>query len=463
MDYTEKVIKQSNYWYNDGLNRANFRDLSGAIISLKRSLQYCRHNISARNLLGLVYYGRGEVNEALVEWIISKNLKPRDNIANYFIRKVQNSPKKLDMINSNIKKYNQCLVYCQQDAEDLALIQIKKVVAAHPTFVKAYQLMALLCIRKEQYTRAKQILKRAHKIDTTDALTLYYTNELEELKASGKHSHEDKNMSVSYTVGNEVIIQPTSASLKENAGNMTILNIVIGIMIGAAVVAFLIRPAILADTSSKNADAIREYSAEIDAQKAQINALSTELDTYRATSDEAEASVQLAEQTLTSYEMLLKAEEQLAGEMTSNVDMAATLKEVNENMLSEQGLELYEVLADEIFGRICSGLYESAVTNFEAENYAAAITDLEEIMTMVQSYEGYQAMLLLAQSYSKTNDVDNASTYYNLIISDSTNTERKEEATIGLENISSSASDVTEESVTTEEQGVESTEVPSEQ
>ncbi len=45
MDYTTKLAYQSNYWYNDGLNKANIRDLTGAITSLKKSLQYNRDNI----------------------------------------------------------------------------------------------------------------------------------------------------------------------------------------------------------------------------------------------------------------------------------------------------------------------------------------------------------------------------------------------------------------------------------
>ena len=91
MDYTKKIMYQSNSWYNDGLRKAQVRDMSGAIVSLQQSLQYNRENIAARNLLGLVYYGIGEVSEALVEWIISKNLCPRDNIADYYIKNVQNS------------------------------------------------------------------------------------------------------------------------------------------------------------------------------------------------------------------------------------------------------------------------------------------------------------------------------------------------------------------------------------
>lgn len=63
MDYTVKLAYQSNYWYNDGLAKAQVRDMSGAITSLKKSLQYNRANLAARNLLGLVYYGRGDVIE----------------------------------------------------------------------------------------------------------------------------------------------------------------------------------------------------------------------------------------------------------------------------------------------------------------------------------------------------------------------------------------------------------------
>ena len=117
MDYTKKIVYQSNYWYNDGLRKAQIRDMSGAIVSLRRSLQFNRENIAARNLLGLVYYGIGEVPEALVEWIISKNLRTHNNIADYYINTVQASAKELETINLAIKKYNQCLTYCQQNGE----------------------------------------------------------------------------------------------------------------------------------------------------------------------------------------------------------------------------------------------------------------------------------------------------------------------------------------------------------
>ena len=133
MDYTIKLAYQSNSWYNDGLKRAQIYDLTGAITSLKKSLQYNRSNIAARNLLGLVYYGRGEVVEALVEWILSKNFQSHDNIANYYISKVQEVPGELEAVNQAVKRYNQSLIYAGQNGEDLAIIQLKKAVADHPS------------------------------------------------------------------------------------------------------------------------------------------------------------------------------------------------------------------------------------------------------------------------------------------------------------------------------------------
>ena len=57
----QKVRRLSNMYYNDGLQKAEVRNLSGAIISLKKSLKLNKYNIEARNLLGLVYYEMGEV------------------------------------------------------------------------------------------------------------------------------------------------------------------------------------------------------------------------------------------------------------------------------------------------------------------------------------------------------------------------------------------------------------------
>ena len=102
----KKIIMASNAYYNDALEKAAVRDLSGAIESLRTSLRFYKMNIDARNLLGLVYFETGEVVEALTEWVISKNYQPRDNAASRYLNEIQNNPSRLDTINQTIKKYN---------------------------------------------------------------------------------------------------------------------------------------------------------------------------------------------------------------------------------------------------------------------------------------------------------------------------------------------------------------------
>ena len=120
----KKIMYISNRFYNDGLEKANVRDLTGAIASLRQSLKFNKNNVAARNLLGLVYFEMGEVVAALSEWVISKNQQPKKNIADDYINMIQTNPTRLDTINQTIKKYNQALTYCHQDSLDLAVIQI---------------------------------------------------------------------------------------------------------------------------------------------------------------------------------------------------------------------------------------------------------------------------------------------------------------------------------------------------
>ena len=57
----------SDRLYNEGLRCANERDLTGAIDNLKKSAMVNKFNTKARNLLGLVYYEKGLVADALRE------------------------------------------------------------------------------------------------------------------------------------------------------------------------------------------------------------------------------------------------------------------------------------------------------------------------------------------------------------------------------------------------------------
>lgn len=420
MEYTKKFLYQSNQWYNDGLRRANIRDLSGAIVSLKKSLQFNRDNIAARNLLGLVYFGQGEVAEALVEWIISKNIKSHENIADYYIKKVQETPSELEAMNQAIKKYNQCLTYCQQDGEDLAVIQLKKVIVSHPTFLKAYQLLALLYLKTEQYAKARQVLRRAHKLDATNEITIHYMHELTKLhnKKTSKPK-EDKDQSITYNLGNETIIQPVSASLKDNATTITIVNIIVGMLIGAAIVWFLILPAINHNKAAKTNQDVVAYSDQIAAKESEISTLKKQVKDFQAKEKELEAEKQKAVNTQSSYEALINVIDHYHQNSQNKYNTSALIDELlalSTDSLGEAGKAQYEEMTGEVFPKQCEKLYRSARQSFRVENYGTAIEGLEKVMRMDESYENGKALLMLADSYAGNGETEKATEKYNRVI-----------------------------------------------
>lgn len=164
-----------------GLAKAKVRDLSGAADLLRRSVRIDKNNINARNLLGLVYFEMGECVEALSEWVISKNLKPEKNIADEYIRDVQSNQNRLSTMNQTIKKFNKALGYAWEGNDDLAIIQLKKVLSLNPNLIKGHLLLALLHMKKEEYSKARKSLNKVIKIDVNNTLAIKYQKEIDAL------------------------------------------------------------------------------------------------------------------------------------------------------------------------------------------------------------------------------------------------------------------------------------------
>lgn len=242
MDFEKKIFFASNSYYNVGLEQARVRDLSGAAVSLKKSLRMDKYNTDARNLLGLVYYEMGETANALVQWVISMNLQPEDNRAEHYLNEVQGKPGKLEVYSQTLKKYNQALYYAQTDNSDLAILQLNRIMEENSHFVKAHLLLAILYLQREDYLKAGKVLYKVLKIDKNNAKAQYY---MEIVKANtGKAEIERKKFKQAFShrkmEDDDVIIPPT---YRENTGWQTILNILVGLVLGAAFVFFIIMPA----------------------------------------------------------------------------------------------------------------------------------------------------------------------------------------------------------------------------
>ncbi len=174
-----RIVYLSNHYYNVGLERAQVRDISGAIAALRQSLRFYKENIDARNLLGLCYFEIGEFVAAMSEWVISSNIRTQENLAVEYMAQFQESQARVNEISQTIKKYNQALAYCYQGSLDLAAIQLKSVLSLTPHYLKARQLLALLYMENKDWKNATRELKKCSSIDANNTITLRYMKETE--------------------------------------------------------------------------------------------------------------------------------------------------------------------------------------------------------------------------------------------------------------------------------------------
>ncbi len=263
----KKIVKLSNTYYNMGLQKAQIRDLSGAAELLKRSVGLYKYNTAARNLLGLVYYEMGEIVNALKEWVLSKNFDPEKNLADEYIKRVQSNQNRLEALNQSVRKYNVALSYAGQGKDDMAIIQLKKVLNINEQFLKGYQLLGLLYIKKEEYEKAKKVLNKSLTIDKYNTLSIKYLNEVKDLsgvteKELKKELEKSKKEEKKNLSGHDVII-PKSTYREINYGFFTFLYVVIGILLGAAMVFFLVTPARVTEAKKEQTEELKAYMEDI--------------------------------------------------------------------------------------------------------------------------------------------------------------------------------------------------------
>ena len=154
------------------------------------------------------------------------------------------------------------------------------------------------------------------------------------------------------------------------------------------------------------------FSDQIAEQKSQISALKTELETYRASSEETENAQATAASTQDSYEVVMNIAEHYKSEDMSNAAMAEELMKVNADSLGAVGRAKFDELTGKIYPDACKKQYRAAKEAYDSGEYDTVISSLETVMQMDESYNDGAAMLLLAQGYEKKGDQDKANTTY---------------------------------------------------
>ena len=347
----KKVDYLSKIFYNQGLEKASIRDLSGAIACLKQSLMYDKRNIRARNLLGLVYFETGEGVSALSEWVISKNLQPTRNLASEYINKLQANPNKLAAINETIKKYNHALMLCREGHEDMAAIQLRKILTQNSKLIKGYHLLALIQMKNGEWNKARRILKKAARIDKTNTTTLRFLREVDEqtgvttrlekkkkgLFRSGTKENPDTDI-----LGSERVAQPTV--YREHSKVSVFFILMAGIAAGAVAFWLLAVPAIRQGIYQEANQQIVQYSESLASQGAELTKAQGEAKESGDTVESVTQELTTEQAKSESYQALLQA---YTYYQQQNLDEAAVeIQKVHVDVLTDSMKSVYTTIRD---------------------------------------------------------------------------------------------------------------------
>ena len=389
----ERLVRISNAYYNKGLERAKVRDLSGAIDMLKKSLEINKENTDARNLLGLVYFEMGEAVAALSEWVISQNFQPLDNDAEYFLKKVQSDTVAFDGMNQTIKKFNIALVNAKRQDDDLAILQLKRVISQNPKFIRALLLLALIYMKNCEYEKARRCLVRVQKIDVANVTAMRYLEEIRLSTQPGGQAAQDGSKDFEESSISSQIV-PITSYREEKPNFMAFITFFLGILIGVAVIYFMavpnIRQSIKEDYNKKE----RNYSAVISAKDVEISTLESTIRILETRIEDLERVIRREEgYTLIDYEPyidLMYAYQEYLKQEAPTVEQTEKLLQDAKNLDMTDMTDLSAV-----------ALYEDMIAVLE--NRAGTVYFAEAAL-LYGNNNMEEALLLLEQAYNYTPD-----------------------------------------------------------
>ena len=414
-----KACNTANYYYNMGLEKVEMRDLSGAVTQLKKALTYNKAHKDARNLLGLVYYEMGEGGKAYIQWKISARLNSvEENAANKYIKQMEEHPAVFEEINETAKKFNQALVYAKQGSDDLAMIQIKKVLSITPNFVRGHLLFALLHMRAGDNTAAKADLNNALAVDNYNTAARRFLMEIGENPMTSAEPVPVDNLKPD----NENLKNVRPVDHYEDPSKETwkqFVYMLIGLAIGVVAMFVLVIPSVRAGVSVDYNNLKEEYNETVSQKDGEISQLQSDKDSLESDNEDLTERLSVYEGSDgedSMYDSLIKASQAYTD--NDYVECAEELSNVKESALpSKTAKDLYNSMKENAYEQASNQLYESGQNLYNTYKYDEALEDLKAAYKY--SDNDYAILYRLAMCYKQLGKMDKARPYFYDIINNS--------------------------------------------
>lgn len=338
----------------------------------------------------------------------------------------QNNEKTDKVINS-VALYNKAIEYLKSGNEDIAMIELKKVVSTNPNFYEAVNLLGLCYAYTKQLDKAEELFtsiveRENNAIKAADYLNFISISEDDSAKKSGKVKNT-RNESNS----NKVVKQPLKKNSINDKNVMTenivlekigsklmelkfsvILTIFSVICLIASVIFFMVATKTTKDAGEDSepvAMAQQKSAADKNSSKELIT-LKKQLDTANIKLKQYELSNQVSQvSTLYAQKKYVEAADKF---------MALKVDDLTSDLKTK-----YDSMKDKVLLSAASQMTSEGNTLYKNENYAEAIKKLEKVFVLGNNWDfADKALYVLGKCYVEVNDLQKAASTYQKLIND---------------------------------------------
>lgn len=419
LKWLRDIAKKSEKAYTLGYQYAKTRNLSMSKAMLLRAVAFNKHNIQARNLLGLVLFELGDIGEALKHWIVSQSIKKEDNLAVTYIKKVQNEPEKLENYKEALVLYNKSLRYLAQDNGDIAVIGLKKAANLLPNFVEAKNLLAACYIHQNQLEKALEQVKQVLQIDIENTRALTYLKEISSIEISETKPSNQR-----------LHIKASSLSEKNNKPQKIInrghmLRNAVAYFVVGAVCMFAVQVGLILPTKTQTLEADRNtiLQAKQDLETKIKNMSEENNNKLLALEEENKKLKNENNQMQASQNKILQKERiQTALQLQSErkwIECAEIIYNISATDLDEENKNLYESMKEEVFRRAADTLYQQGYSAYQNNNTQEAKAAFEKVLLYGPGLRSAgDAMYYMGQMEEQSGNKEKAKQYYSTVLKD---------------------------------------------